>query len=328
MEKELIRVNNVYLKYNKKYILKDFNLTINEKDFFVILGANGSGKSTLIKTMVRSISPDAGNVLYKNKYINLPFKSTLHLKIFNLKLKNSINNLKLKIYKKNQNKLNDIIEDTNTNLKIIENHKFLISHWKEHQHIHSKKLGIELAYVPQLINFPEQTTVYEFVKLGRFPHSNLIGVNLDFEKEEKIIYDAMDKVGIRDLSNKLLNELSGGQKQKTLIAMALAQETATIILDEPTNHLDIKSQIEIMEILHELHHKFNKTIIMIIHDINFGIRYSNKIILMKDGKIVAHGKPKEIITKENILKTFGVDSTIIIDGQKIKVTDFNLPIEN
>lgn len=324
---ELIKVNNIYVKYGKKYILNNLSLSINEKDFFVILGANGSGKSTLIKTIVRSFNPDAGNVLYKNKYINLPSKFTLWCKIFFKKISISFNSLRVKLIKKNQNKINEIKSIIKVNNEIINNHKFLIKHWKEHEHIHSKKLGLELAYVPQLINFPEQTTVYEFVKLGRFPHSNLIGVNMNFEEEEKIIYDAMEKVGIKELANKLLNELSGGQKQKTLIAMALAQQTTTIVLDEPTNHLDIKSQIEIMEILHDLHHNHNKTIIMIIHDINFGIKYANKIILMKDGQIISNGKPLDVINKENILRTFGVNSDIVVNGNRMKVIDFELPIK-
>lgn len=322
--KELIKVNNIYVKYNKKYILKNLNLSINEKDFFVILGANGSGKSTLIKTIVRSLKPDAGNVLYKNKYINLPFKITLKFKILLNNLNKTKNNCLLKLFKNNKEKILKIKNHINLINEIINNHKFLIKHWKEHEHFHSKKLSLELAYVPQLMTFPEQTTVYEFVKIGRFPHSNLIGVNLNLEKEEEIIKNAMEKVGILELSNKLISELSGGQKQKTLIAMALAQQTSTIVLDEPTNHLDIKSQIEIMEILHDLHHSHNKTIIMIIHDINFGIKYANKVILMKNGKIIANGNPKEIINKENILKTFDVNSHIINNGKEIKVIDFEL----
>lgn len=306
----LFSIKNIYVKYHKNYIIKNLSLDINERDFFVILGPNGSGKSTLIKSLVRVNKLDSGYILYKDKFINLPFKSTLWFKniFFKMKLKNA---------KKKNNK--ELIE-LYTNM--INDTTWLLNNWKLYSHFHSKKFGTQVAYVPQLLDFPENTTVYDFVKLGRFPHSNLLGVNYEIEKENEIIMKALKDVGLENLSNAQLSELSGGQKQKALIGLALAQETDTIILDEPTNHLDIKSQLEIMELLNHFHKEHNKTIIMIIHDINMGIKYANRTMLMKNGEIVSLGSVKDVVTKENIKLAFDVDIDILENDEGIKITEF------
>ncbi|MEG2974414.1 MAG: ABC transporter ATP-binding protein, partial [Malacoplasma sp.] len=129
-----------------------------------------------------------------------------------------------------------------------------------------------VAYVPQISDFPDDITVYNFVSMGRYPHNSFFYSD---EKENKRIVDwAIEKVDLKGLSDQYLSELSGGQKQRALIALALAQDTETILLDEPTNHLDIKYQLEIIHLLHDLNHTHNKTIILVIHDINHGIKFA------------------------------------------------------
>ncbi len=346
----LFHIQNIYVKYDKKYILENFSLDINKGDFYVVLGSNGCGKSTLIKSLVRVNKLSSGCILYNNKYIDLPYKTNIKIRINNTKialkfnaskvqrLSKSIDKLvhdlnnpnlsdKHQKYQTKLAKLNESLNKTNEKIRllnaILENDLFLLEHWEEHEHIHSKKLSLQIAYVPQLQDFPEQTTVYDFVKLGRYPHSNALGLNFDYLKEHEIIIDALNKVGIEPLHNKYLDELSGGQKQKALIALALAQQTDTIILDEPTNHLDIKSQLEIMDLLESLHSELNKNIIIIIHDINMGIKYATNICLMKEGRIIANGTKQEVITKQNIFYAFGVDVDIYkSDDNQIEITKF------
>lgn len=311
-DNNLFSINNIYVKYKKNYILKNLSLNIQEGDFFVILGPNGSGKSTLIKSLVRVNKLEAGYILYKNNYINLPLKSTLFFKkiIIKLKLNHAIkknNEDKIQLYK-----------------GMLEQIEFLIKNWNKYKHFHSKRFGTHVSYVPQLSEFPTNTTVYDFVKLGRFPHSNMLGINFDIEKENEIIIKALEDVGIKEYANTQLTELSGGQRQKALIALSLAQETNTIILDEPTNHLDIKSQLEIMELLNHFHKEHNKTIIMIIHDIAMGIKVANNICFIKDGKILTYGNKHEVVNKNIIGECFGIDSKICINGENIEVKDFVL----
>ena len=188
-----------------------------------------------------------------------------------------------------------------------------------------KMLAKDIAYVPQITNFPENTTIYDFVKMGRFPHSNALGFTSNFKKENAIIEDALKKVGIFEIKDEDINSVSGGQRQKALIAMSLAQQTNTIILDEPTNHLDIKAQLEIMSLLHKLHHELNKSIILVIHDINVGIKYASKTCIMKDGKILRYGRTKDVVDSEVLLDAFGVNTIIETEDGSINITEFSLP---
>lgn len=183
-----------------------------------------------------------------------------------------------------------------------------------------KDISKKIAFVPQLSTFPEDVTLWEFVQLGRHPYNSLFFSNKK-DDEIKIRY-ALDSVGLSNLENKDIDELSGGQKQRALIALAIAQDTETIVLDEPTNHLDIKAQLEIMHLLHDLNHKMNKTIIIVIHDINHGLKFSDKVIVMKDGKVALDGKTNDIITEKSIEEIFGVIPKIIKSHNKKIIYDY------
>lgn len=183
-----------------------------------------------------------------------------------------------------------------------------------------KDISKKIAFVPQLSTFPEDVTLWEFVQLGRHPYNSLFFSNKK-DDEVKIRY-ALDSVGLSNLENKDIDELSGGQKQRALIALAIAQDTETIVLDEPTNHLDIKAQLEIMHLLHDLNHKMNKTIIIVIHDINHGLKFSDKVIVMKDGKVALDGKTNDIITEKSIEEIFGVIPKIIKSHNKKIIYDY------
>ncbi len=179
-----------------------------------------------------------------------------------------------------------------------------------------KELAQKVAFVPQIASFPTDITVKEFVEMGRFPYGSLFTRNKTLDDE--IVIQSLKDVDLLEYKDHYICELSGGQQQRALIALALSQETETIVLDEPTNHLDIKMQLEIMYKLHELNHKTNKTIIVVVHDINHGLRFSDKVIIMKDGKKLIEGKTNDIINEKNIEQAFGVKPKLMnSDGQKL-----------
>lgn len=123
--------------------------------------------------------------------------------------------------------------------------------------------------------------------------------------------------------DKAVANLSGGQKQRVFIAMALAQDTKVLFLDEPTTYLDIRYQLQILKLIRRLNKEFDMTIVMVLHDINQALYYSDEIAAMRDGKIVAKGKPDEIITSELINKVYGVNLDVEIHNNKPFVISWN-----
>ena len=163
-----------------------------------------------------------------------------------------------------------------------------------------------IAYVPQnsLRVFPN--TVFDVVLMGRRPH---LGWRED-DRDEQMVWRVLGLLGIEDLALSLFTELSGGQQQKVLIARALAQETGVILLDEPTSNLDIWHQIDVMEILKSLVRSQDLTAIVAIHDLNMAARYSDTIVMMKDGKIFAVGRPEDVLTRENLAGVYGIHARV------------------
>lgn len=163
-----------------------------------------------------------------------------------------------------------------------------------------------LAYVPQSSNRVFPTTVFETVMMGRRPHLNWF----DSKKDEEKVWEVLEMLGIEDLALSIFNELSGGQQQKVLIARALVQETGVILLDEPTSNLDIWHQLDVMETVRKLVREKQVTAIMAVHDLNLASRYSESIIMMQQGKIIAAGSPGAVLTSENIAEVYGVEARI------------------
>ena len=157
----------------------------------------------------------------------------------------------------------------------------------------TKELAKHLAVLRQSNNINMRFTIRELVCFGRFPHSQgrLKG------EDNKIVDTALEHLGITDIQNKYLDELSGGQRQMAFIAMVVAQDTDYVFLDEPLNNLDIKHSVEIMQTLRRLAHEFNKAIVIVIHDINFASCYSDNIVAMKKGQVVKSGKVSEVVEK-------------------------------
>jgi iron complex transport system ATP-binding protein len=168
------------------------------------------------------------------------------------------------------------------------------------------ELARMIAYVPQnsLRVFPN--SVFDVVLMGRRPHLGWTGG----KRDEQVVWEMLQLLGIENLALSVFSELSGGQQQKVLIARALAQETGVILLDEPTSNLDIWHQIDVMEILRNLVRKRDLTAIIAIHDLNMAARYSDSIVMMKKGKVVAAGKPDAVMTVENLESVYGIRATV------------------
>ncbi len=155
--------------------------------------------------------------------------------------------------------------------------------------------------------------VIEVVMMGRYPHRK--GLWWETEQDEKISRDALAKFEIAHLSKRNINQLSSGERQRTLIAKAYVQEPKVMLVDEPTSHLDMRFKLEVMEYLRDLMQKENNmTIVIASHDINLMVKYCDRIILVKNGHIVGIGTPEEIVTENNIADVYGVECSIFKDS--------------
>lgn len=173
--------------------------------------------------------------------------------------------------------------------------------------LYSKKdIAKKLAVVHQKNISPEELTVYDVVSYGRLPYQQILLQNKTKEDEEKIEF-ALQVMDLLDLKNEKVNSLSGGQLQRVYIALALAQSTEILLLDEPTIYLDIKYQKKIMKLLRKLNENYNITIIMILHDINQALKYSDNIFLIKNGQIINDGNKKELLTSDILQKVFNTE---------------------
>lgn len=156
-------------------------------------------------------------------------------------------------------------------------------------------------------HFVTRLTVRQLVSFGRFPYSQ---GRLTFE-DQVIIDKYINFLSLKDLENRYLDELSGGQRQRAYVAMVLCQETEYVLLDEPLNNLDISRSVQMMKHLREACEKFNRTIILVMHDINFAARYSDNIIAMKNGEIIVYDTVDKIMNKEILSNIYDAEIDII-----------------
>jgi len=171
-----------------------------------------------------------------------------------------------------------------------------------------KEFARKLAVVHQQNEAPADITVEKLISFGRMPYKNVFSSQTDEDREA--IERALTCTNLQSKREKPIHALSGGERQRVWIAMTLAQSTPMLFLDEPTTYLDIYYQLEILELVKELNEVYGLTIVMVLHDINQAIRYSNHIIVMKDGEIVTKGNPNEVITEEMVKAIYGVDVVV------------------
>ncbi|WP_124726948.1 ABC transporter ATP-binding protein [Staphylospora marina] len=180
----------------------------------------------------------------------------------------------------------------------------------------TRKIARKLAILPQTMTAPEGLTVGELVSYGRFPHQR--GMGRMKADDVKSVEWALQVTGVSEFRNREVDALSGGQRQRVWIAMALAQETEIILLDEPTTYLDLCHQLEVLELLRHLNRKENRTVVMVIHDLNQAARFADYLVAMKDGTIVKEGTPEEVMTREVLRNVFHIDVEIGLDPRTRK----------
>ncbi|MDF1999439.1 ABC transporter ATP-binding protein [Peribacillus frigoritolerans] len=161
----------------------------------------------------------------------------------------------------------------------------------------SNELAKKIAILKQANHINIRLTIRELVAFGRFPYSQGKLTKEDW----KFVDEAIEYMELADMQDKFLDQLSGGQQQRAFIAMVIAQNTEYVLLDEPLNNLDMKHSVQIMKVLRRLADELGKTVIIVIHDINFASCYSDYIVALKDGKVV-HNGPTEQVINSNVLK--------------------------
>lgn len=176
------------------------------------------------------------------------------------------------------------------------------------QHYRPKELAQTMAVVHQYNIAPQDMTVEKLVHYGRLPYRTMFTSEKD--DGEAIVEWALKVTGLYERRHMLLETLSGGQQQRAWIAMALAQKTPYLLLDEPTANLDIFYQYDILKLVKKLRDEEGLTIAMVLHDINQAVQFSDRIIAMKDGEIVASGTPEEVVTESLMQEVYGVDVVI------------------
>ena len=175
----------------------------------------------------------------------------------------------------------------------------------------SRDLARRMGLLPQSPIAPEGIVVADLVSRGRHPHHGLFA--RWSRQDDEAVAAALVATDTVELAERPVDELSGGQRQRVWIAMALAQQTDVLLLDEPTTFLDINHQVEVLDLLTDLVRHSGRTVVVVLHDLNLACRYADHIVAMKAGKLVAEGRPAEVMTEAVVADVFGMASRVIID---------------
>lgn len=187
-------------------------------------------------------------------------------------------------------------------------------HGKDIHAYRGKEAARHVALLPQSPVAPEGITVGGLVRRGRFPHHTLL--RQWSPDDDKAIGFALSRTGLDDLADTQAGELSGGQRQRAWVAMVLAQETELLLLDEPTTFLDIAHQYDLLELCAELNRE-GRTIVAVLHDLNQAARFATHLVVMKDGKVFAEGRPAQVMTPELVSEVFGLECDIVPDPRSL-----------
>lgn len=184
-----------------------------------------------------------------------------------------------------------------------------------------KELAREIAIVHQQNTVPSDITVKELVAYGRIPHKKYFQGNN--ESDDEIIEWAIKRTGLENLKDKAVMGMSGGERQRAFIAMSLAQKSEILFLDEPTTYLDIYHQIEILELVKELNDEEDLTVVMVLHDINQAIKYSDNVIVMESGQVIASGNANKVINMSLLNNVYNIGGFI----SEIEKETFFVPLK-
>ncbi|KAF6634762.1 ABC transporter ATP-binding protein [Paenibacillus sp. LX16] len=175
----------------------------------------------------------------------------------------------------------------------------------------TREVAKQLAILPQNPTAPEGLTVTELVSYGRFPYQK--GFGSMKAEDRKMVEWAIQVTGMSEFHDRPIDQLSGGQRQRAWIAMALAQDTDILFLDEPTTFLDMAHQLEVLHLLEYLNTSAERTIVMVVHDLNHAARYAQHMIAIKKGKAEAVGTPTEVMSPDVLREVFGIEADIVTD---------------
>ena len=180
---------------------------------------------------------------------------------------------------------------------------------RELKHWQKAELAKQIAIIPQDFQLQFDYTVKELVLMGRFPY---LGYWQNYSQQDKKVVDkVLQKLDLIRLQDELYSQLSGGERRRVSIARALVQETDILLMDEAFANLDINHQLEIMRLLSQINHEQNKLIILVSHNINLAAEYCKRIVMMKEGKLIADGIPEDVITNQTIRDLYEIDLTVI-----------------
>ncbi|MBB1485780.1 ABC transporter ATP-binding protein [Oceanospirillum sediminis] len=193
-----------------------------------------------------------------------------------------------------------------------------LPHWSR------KAMARRMTLLPQNPVAPDDLSVYQLVSHGRFAWQGLFGRMT--QQDLDAVEQALHLTGMDQLRHRSFNTLSGGERQRGWIALALAQQADILLLDEPTTYLDIGHQLEVLELLAQLNREHQRTIVMVLHDINQASQYSDRILAMQQGRIIADDSPVNAITPEMMQQVFGIQVELMMRQQGDKTWPYGLPV--
>lgn len=187
-------------------------------------------------------------------------------------------------------------------------------HGHDIQRMNSRDVARQMAVLFQAPQSPGDLTIAELVEYGRFPHQNWWQGKS--KEDGELVASALAQTGLTDMAERMVSTLSGGERQRAWIAMALAQKPDILMLDEPTTYLDLCHQLELLELVNSLNKQHGITVVMVLHDINHAAKYSDEVIILKNGRIFAQGEPHVAMSAQSLRDVFGVEADVWVENGK------------
>jgi iron complex transport system ATP-binding protein len=175
----------------------------------------------------------------------------------------------------------------------------------------TRQVARTIALLPQSPVAPAGITVHDLVTRGRHPHQTWLRQWSAHDMD--VVAETLRTTGIADLAGRPVDQLSGGQRQRVWLAMVLAQQTEILLLDEPTTYLDLTHQVEVLDLVHRLNREQDRTVVMVLHDLNQAARYADHIVVMRDGAVFQQGRPDEVISSDLLRDAFQLQAAVITD---------------
>jgi ABC-type cobalamin/Fe3+-siderophores transport system ATPase subunit len=175
----------------------------------------------------------------------------------------------------------------------------------------SREVARRLALLPQDASAPDGVTVRQLVELGRQPHIARLGFLRRADRDA--VTWALGAAGVAELADRLVDTLSGGERQRAWLALALAQKTSLLLLDEPTTYLDVRHQLDVLELVRRLNREHGLTVCWVLHDLNAAAAFSDQMVWLRDGRVIARGTPAELLNPDLVRRTFDVEATVVTE---------------